>query len=41
MLEIMPALATFGGALLLAVVAILLAFGAFVVIWREGLDGFG
>ncbi len=41
LLEITPALATFGGALLLAVVAIVLALGAFVVIWRDGLKGFG
>jgi uncharacterized protein (DUF1499 family) len=39
MLEIVPALATFAAAQLLAAVAILLAFGAFVVIWRQGLDG--
>ena len=31
----------FGGGLLLAAIAILLALGAFVVIWREGLAGFG
>lgn len=41
LLEIVPALATFGGALALAFVAILLALGAFVVIWREGLRGVG
>jgi hypothetical protein len=40
-LEIMPALATFGGALFLAVIAVLLAFASFVVIWREGLQGLG
>jgi uncharacterized protein (DUF1499 family) len=40
-LEIWPALTTFGGALALAVVALLLALGAFVVIWREGLQGMG
>jgi uncharacterized protein (DUF1499 family) len=40
-LEIWPALATFGGALALAVAAILLAIGAFVVIWREGCRGLG
>jgi uncharacterized protein (DUF1499 family) len=39
LLEIEPALATFGAALLLGALAILLAFAAFVVIWREGLDG--
>jgi len=41
LLELVPALATFGGALALAAVAILLALGAFVVIWREGLRGGG
>jgi uncharacterized protein (DUF1499 family) len=41
LLELVPALATFGGALALAVLAILLALGAFVVIWREGLRGTG
>jgi uncharacterized protein (DUF1499 family) len=41
MLEIKPALATFAGALAFAVAGILLAFAAFVVIWREGIDGFG
>jgi uncharacterized protein (DUF1499 family) len=40
-LEIIPSLAAFAGGLLLACVAILLALGAFVVIWREGLAGFG
>jgi uncharacterized protein (DUF1499 family) len=40
-LEIIPSLAAFAGGLLLAAIAILLAFGAFVVIWREGLAGFG
>ena len=39
LLEIQPALATFAAAQMLAVIAILLAFAAFVVIWREGLDG--
>ncbi len=41
LLELQPALATFGGALALAFVAILLALGAFIVIWREGLRGIG
>jgi uncharacterized protein (DUF1499 family) len=41
LLELVPALATFGGALALAAVAILLAVGAFVVIWQEGLRGIG
>ena len=38
-LDIVPALSTLAGALVLAVVAILLAFGAGIVIWREGLGG--
>jgi uncharacterized protein (DUF1499 family) len=38
-LEIVPALATFAGALMFAVVAIMLAFGAFVVIWKDGIAG--
>jgi hypothetical protein len=41
LLEIWPALATFAGALATAVVALLLAFAAFVVIWMEGLAGMG
>jgi len=41
LLELRPALATFAGALVLAVIALLLAFCAFVVIWREGLMGMG
>jgi uncharacterized protein (DUF1499 family) len=41
LLEIVPALATFGAALVFAVLAILFAFGAFIVIWRQGLDGLG
>jgi uncharacterized protein (DUF1499 family) len=40
-LELEPALATFGGALSLAVFGIVLALGAFVVIWREGIRGAG
>ena len=40
-LEIMPSLATVGGAFILAGIAMLLAFAAFIVIWREGLGGFG
>jgi len=40
-LEIIPSLAAVGGALILAVIAVLLALGAFIVIWREGLGGFG
>jgi len=38
-LDIVPALSTLGGALVLACVAILLAFGAAIVIWREGVGG--
>jgi uncharacterized protein (DUF1499 family) len=38
-LDIVPALSTLAGALVLAVVAILLACGAGVVIWREGVGG--
>lgn len=41
LLEIVPALATFGAALVFAALAILFAFGAFIVIWRQGLDGLG
>ena len=40
-LEIVPALATFAGALLFAVIGILLAFGAFIVVWKDGLSGAG
>jgi uncharacterized protein (DUF1499 family) len=40
-IEVLPGLATFGGAAGIAVVAMLFAAGAFVVIWREGLKGFG
>jgi hypothetical protein len=39
LLEIKPALATFAGALAIAVVALLVALAAFVVIWMEGLAG--
>src|ERR1700723_1713619 len=38
-LEIVPALSTFAGALMLAVVAIMLALGAAIVIWFEGVGG--
>jgi len=38
-LDIVPALSTLAGALLLAVVAMLLAGGAAIVIWTEGLGG--
>jgi uncharacterized protein (DUF1499 family) len=41
LLEIVPALATFGAALTLACLSILLAFGAAVVIWRQGYGGIG
>src|SRR5215470_14394633 len=40
-LEIVPSLATVGGAFILAGIAMLLAFAAFIVIWRQGLGGFG
>jgi len=38
-LDIVPALSTLGGALVLAVVAILLALAAGAVIWRDGIGG--
>ena len=38
-LEIKPAIATFGGALAIAVLALLVALAAFAVIWMEGLAG--
>ena len=41
LLEIQPALATFGGALLIAVIALLMSFAAFGVIWMQGLAGMG
>jgi len=41
LLEIVPALATFAGSLLFAVFAIVLALGALVVIWKDGIDGAG
>jgi uncharacterized protein (DUF1499 family) len=40
-LEIVPALATFAGALVFAGFSIMLAFGAFVVIWKDGSGGLG
>lgn len=40
-IEILPGLATFGGAVGIAAIAMLFAIAAFVVIWREGLRGFG
>ncbi len=41
LLEVAPALVTFGAALIFAVLAVLIAFLAFVVIWRQGLPGLG
>lgn len=41
LLEIEPALATFGGALCLAILAILFALAALAVIWKDGLTGLG
>ena len=38
-LDIVPALSTLAGALALACLAILLAFGAGIVIWRQGIGG--
>jgi Protein of unknown function (DUF1499) len=38
-LDIVPALSTLGGALVLACVAILLALGSGIVIWRDGIGG--
>ncbi len=40
-LEIEPSLATFGGALVFAALAILLGLAAFVTIWKDGLNGIG
>ncbi len=40
-LEIGPALATFGAALVFATLAILLALASFVVIWQQGSSGLG
>ena len=40
-LEIVPSLATFAGALVFAVIGIVLAFGAFIVIWKDGTGGMG
>ncbi len=40
-LEIVPALTTFAAALVFAGLAVLSACGAFIVIWRQGLAGFG
>src|SRR5262245_26648238 len=41
LIEALPGLATFAGAAGIAVIAMLFAVAAFVVIWREGLKGFG
>ena len=41
LLEIVPAMATFGASLVLAVLAILCSCAAAIVIWREGLSGIG
>ncbi|MDB5602124.1 MAG: hypothetical protein JWN71_4168 [Xanthobacteraceae bacterium] len=41
MLEIRPALATVAGAMSFAMLAMVLALGSFVPIWREGTEGFG
>jgi len=41
LLEIRPALVTFGASLALAILALVLAFAAFVSIWKDGLIGMG
>jgi len=40
-LEFRPALATVAGSIALASIALLLAFGGFAVIWKDGLGGLG
>src|ERR1700687_3299705 len=40
-LDIIPALATFGGALVVAAIAIVLATASLVVIWKDGARGLG
>ena len=40
-LDPLPAIATLAGSLFFALVAMILALGAFVVIWRQGLRGLG
>jgi uncharacterized protein (DUF1499 family) len=40
-LELVPALATFAGALVLSLLGIVLALGAFIVIWKDGIAGAG
>lgn len=41
LLEVFPALMTFGGALALAMIAMLLALASFVPIWKDGAAGIG
>lgn len=41
LLEMVPSVATFGAALVFAVLSILLGLASFVTIWREGLSGLG
>jgi uncharacterized protein (DUF1499 family) len=41
LLEIRPALVTFGAAMALAILALLLAFAGFVSIWKDGVIGMG
>jgi uncharacterized protein (DUF1499 family) len=41
LLDLEPALATFGAALLLSVIGIVLALGAFIVVWKDGISGAG
>src|SRR5262249_47452359 len=38
-LDVVPALATFAGALMFAVIGMVLALGAFIVIWKDGIAG--
>jgi uncharacterized protein (DUF1499 family) len=40
LVELVPGLAIFGAALVIALLAVLLALGAFVVIWNHGIKGF-
>jgi uncharacterized protein (DUF1499 family) len=41
LIEVLPGMATFGGALAFAAFGILLALASFVTIWRQGLRGLG
>jgi uncharacterized protein (DUF1499 family) len=41
LLEIRPALVTFGASMALAILALLLAFAGFVSIWKDGVGGIG